>query len=67
MTDFQVMDKILNGLKYGDQAGFRPYDSDYIVTIDMSYNKISMEVHVQNCLRPTALVGTDGRLIYRCK
>jgi hypothetical protein len=66
---FQVMDKNFKWPQvWRSSLGLdHKFDNDYIVTVDMSYNKDINGVHVQNwgLKAPTGtLAGTDGRVIY---
>ena len=67
---FQIMDKDFKWPQvWRTSLGLdHKFDNDYIVTLDMSYNKDINGVHVQNwgLKAPTGtLNGADGRLIYR--
>ena len=67
---FQIMDKNFKWPQvWRSSLGLdHKFDNDYIVTLDMSYNKDINGVHVQNwgLKAPTGtLNGADGRLIYK--
>lgn len=66
----QIMDKDFKWPQvFRTSLGYdHKFKSDYILTLDMSYNKDINGVHVQNwgLIRPTAiLAGGDNRAIYR--
>ncbi|MBE0392306.1 carboxypeptidase regulatory-like domain-containing protein [Flavobacterium sp. PL002] len=66
---FQIMDKDFKWPQvWRSSLGLdHRFDNDYIVTLDMSYNKDINGVHVQNwgLIAPTGtLSGADGRAIY---